>query len=86
MKQRILLLCSARSLRSLMAASLLASNQQTRWDIWSTPVQQTTDYELVRRVLAEIQVPLLQSPQVTEPLPGLSWNAGVILCSGAADT
>lgn len=86
MSKRILFLCANRSVRSLIAASILANKAWGVWDSWITPVQDTDDIEMVRSVLMEINVPLLDAPQTTEPLFGLTWNEGIILCSGAADT
>ena len=86
MSKRILFLCANRSVRSVMAASILTNKAREAWESWITPVQDMGDIEIVRCVLAEISVPLLDSPQTTEPLFGLSWDEGIILCSGAADT
>ena len=86
MSKRILFLCANRSVRSLMAASILANKAREAWDSWITPVHDTSDLEIVRRVLAEINVFPLDSPQTTEPLFGLSWDEGIILCSGLAAT
>lgn len=88
MSKRILFLCANRSVRSLMAASILLNRTREIWDSWITPVQDTSasDVEMVRRVLAEMSVPLLDAPQTTEPLFGLAWDEGIILCSGLADT
>ena len=41
---------------------------------------------LAQNVLAEIGIPLLETPQTTQPYFGLQWDEGVILCSGMADT
>lgn len=85
-KKRILFLCSQHSMRSLMAASLFATQTHERWDIWSTPVRDgAQEQELVYRVLDEIGMPLLVAPQTTEPAFNLSWDEGVVLCSGQTD-
>lgn len=87
MKKRILFLCATRSVRSLMASSILTENAGGRWDIWSTPVEVGLEtYDAARRVLAESNIPLLMSPQTTEPSFGLHWDEGIILCSGSAST
>ncbi len=86
-RKRVLFLCSHRSIRSLMAASLLAARAREPWDIWSTPVTgDEQDVDLARQALDEMGIPLLISAQTTEPSFGLSWEEGVILCSGLADT
>ena len=41
---------------------------------------------LLSNALAEIGIPLQETPQTTQPYFGLSWDKGVILCSGMADT
>ncbi len=86
-RKRVLFLCAHRSIRSLMAASLFAVRAQEPWDIWSTPVTgDAQDVDLARQALGELGIPLLISAQTTEPSFGLSWDEGVILCSGLADT
>ncbi len=86
-RKRVLFLCAHRSIRSLMAASLFAVHAQEPWDIWSTPVTgDAQDVDLARQALDEMGIPLLISAQTTEPSFGLSWDEGVILCSGLADT
>jgi hypothetical protein len=68
-----------------MAASLLAEHVD-EWDIWNTAATfEIQDVDLVRQVLTEVGVPLLLSPQTAEPSFALSWDEGVVLCSGAAD-
>jgi len=86
-RKRILFLCAHRSVRSLMAASLFAARTQEPWEIWSTPViDDAQDVDLARQALGELGIPLLISAQTTEPSFGLSWDEGVILCSGLTDT
>lgn len=86
-RKRILFLCAHRSNRSLMAASLLAAQARGPWDIWSTPVTgDAQDVDLARQALGEMGIPLLISARTTEPIFGLSWDEGVILCSGLSDT
>jgi protein-tyrosine-phosphatase len=86
-RRRIFFLCANRSIRAHMAASLLLSRVQTQWDVWGTPVSATSQqHDFAQRVLDEIGVSLLSSPQTSEPAFGLSWDEGVILCSGEAAT
>lgn len=83
----ILFLCAQRSVRALMAASLLAARTRAQWDIWSTPGNfDLQEQELAQQVLDELGVALLPSPQTTEPAFGLTWDTGIILCSGTVDT
>ena len=69
-----------------MAASILSYKGQTQWDIWSTPTHGTQKLALTQQILEEIGIPLLASPQITEPSFGLRWDEGIILCSGMTDT
>lgn len=85
-QKRILFLCAQRSIRELIAASLLAAYEQSAWDIWIAPALFLSDeWVLVRHVLDEVHVPLLSSPQTAEPSFDRSWDEGVVLCSGVAD-
>ena len=86
MKKRILFLCAQRSIRSEMAESILTLRGHEQWDVWSTPMQEQQERTLAHNVLAEIDIPLTVAPNSTEPYFGLSWDHGVILCSGMADT
>jgi hypothetical protein len=86
-RKRLLFLCAQRSIRALMAASLLAVRAGGSWDIWSTPATDDAQgVDLARQVLDEMGIPWLAFPQTTEPSFGLSWDEGVILCSGLAAT
>lgn len=86
-RKRVLFLCAHRSVRALMAASLFAARAHGSWDIWSTPVQSDSqELDLARQVLDEVGIPLLTLPQTTEPDVALSWDEGIILCSGSANT
>ena len=86
-QKRLLFLCAQRSVRALMAASLLATRTYEPWDIWSTPVSDDAqEQELARRVFDEMGIALLTSPRISEPSFGLTWDEGVILCSGLTDT
>ena len=86
MKKRILFLCAQRSIRSQIAESILIFKGHEQWDVWSTPVQEDQERILAHNVLEEIGIPLIETPQTTEPYFGLQWDHGVILCSGMADT
>ena len=84
--KRILFLCAHRSIRELLAASLLAAQTDAQRDISIAPgTFAAQDIALVRQVLDEIHLPLLLSPQTAEPSSGLFWDKGIVLCSGAAD-
>jgi hypothetical protein len=85
--QRIIFLCANRSIRAHMAASLLVARIRAPWDVWCTPVIGAPQHhDFAQRVLDEIGTPLLSPPQTSEPAFGLSWDEGVILCSGEAAT
>lgn len=85
-QKRLLFLCAHRSVRELLAASLLAAQEQNLWDIWIAPGSFPSDaVALVRQVLDEVHVPLLPSPQIAEPTFVHSWDEGIVLCSGATD-
>ncbi len=86
MKKRILFLCAQYSIRSQMAESILSFRGHEKWDVWSSPVQNQQERTIARIVLAEINIPLIETPQISEPSFGLSWDKGIILCSGMADT
>jgi protein-tyrosine-phosphatase len=86
MSKRILFVCARRSIRSLMAASILTFQGQEQWEIWSTPVTDSDIQTLAQRVLEERGISLLESPQIIEPIPGARWDEGIILCSGMVDT
>jgi protein-tyrosine-phosphatase len=82
----LLFLCARGSGRALLAASLLQSIAGDRFDIWSTPIQDTQEHALVERILQEQGVPLLASDHLIQPTFGIRWDEGIILCSGLADT
>jgi hypothetical protein len=84
-RKRILFLCAHRSVRELMAASILNAQTPTRWDIWIAPGSFVlSEVALVRQVLEEVQIALF-SPPTAEPSFDRSWDEGIVLCSGAAD-
>ncbi|GHO60466.1 hypothetical protein [Ktedonobacter robiniae] len=85
-KKRLLFLCAHRSIRELMAASLLEAQAPGEWNIWIVSgTFAPQDITLVRQVLEEIQVPLLLSPPMIEPSFDHSWDEGVVICSGATN-
>ena len=86
MKNRILFLCAQHSIRSQMAESILTLRGHELWDVWSTPILEQQERTLAHNVLAEIGIPLVETPQTAKPDFGLSWDDGVILCSGMEDT
>lgn len=86
-QKRILFLCASRSIRSLMAASLLSARARRPWDIWHTPAPVSQEErELAHQVLDEMGIALLSTSHETEPTFGLAWDEGIILCRGLADT
>lgn len=85
-QKRVLFLCAQRTVRELMAASLLTAQEPYAWNIWIAPASWSSDgLAIVRHVLDEIHVPLLTSPQTAEPSFDLTWDEGIVLCSGATD-
>lgn len=85
-KKRLLFLCAHRSIRELMAASLLEAQAPGAWNIWiASGTFAPRDVTLVRQVLEEIQVPLLLAPHMREPSFDSSWDEGVVICSGATN-
>jgi hypothetical protein len=79
-------LCARSSGRALLAASLLQSMAENRFEIWSTPTQDIQDYSLIEHVLQEQGVTLLAPDRLIRPAFGLRWDEGIILCSGLTDT
>ncbi|GAC1428793.1 MAG: hypothetical protein PVS3B3_24310 [Ktedonobacteraceae bacterium] len=85
-QKRILFLCAYRSVRELIAASLLAEFEHEAWDIWIAPAPfQSDEIAMVRQILNEVSVSLLSPLQMAEPSFDQSWDEGVVLCSGATD-
>ena len=85
-QKRLLFLCAHRSVRELMAASLLAAQRQNVWDIWIAPASFPADAViLAHQVLDEVHVLFFPSPQTAEPSFDRSWDEGVVICSGATD-
>lgn len=86
MASRLFFLCARGSGRALLAASLLEATVGNRFEIWSTPPQNTQDRALVERIIQEQGVALLAQDRLIEPAFGLRWDEGIILCSGLTDT
>jgi hypothetical protein len=86
MASRLFFLCAHGSGRALLAASLLQSIGGNRFDIWSSPTQDTQEYALIAHILQEQGVPLLASDHLIQPTFGLRWDEGIILCSGLTAT
>lgn len=86
MTSRLFFLCARGSGRALLAASLLQSTAGNRFEIWSTPTQDTQEHALIERLLQEQGVPLLASDHLIQPTFGLRWDEGIILCSGLTAT
>jgi hypothetical protein len=84
--KRLLFLCAHRSVRELIAASLLAAHKENTWDIWIAPAPFSSDeVALAHQVLDERGISLLSSPQLAEPSFDRSWDEGIVLCSGVTD-
>jgi len=82
----ILFLCVQRSVRAILAASILGSRVRGPWDIWITKVEVSPqEQDLASQVLDELGMVLISTPQMTEPSPGLVWEEGIVLSSGLAD-
>jgi hypothetical protein len=86
MASRLLFLCARGSGRALLAASLLQSTTGNRFDIWSSPPQDTQEQALIERILQEQGITLLASDHLIQPTFGLRWDEGIILCGGLTAT
>ena len=86
MASRLLFLCAQGSGRALLAASLLHSTSGNRFDIWSSPAQDTQEHALIERIVQEQGATLLASDHLIQPAFGFRWDEGIILCSGLAAT
>ncbi len=85
MASRIFFLCALGSSRALLAASILEALAEGRWDVWSTPTQDEQDRVLAEQVLHEQGIPPLASDRLIQPMFGMRWDEGIVLCSGATD-
>jgi hypothetical protein len=83
---RLLFLCARGSGRALLTASLLQAIAGDRFDVWSTPPQDAQESALVERILQEQDVALLAADHLVQPVFGMHWDEGIILCSGSSDT
>ncbi len=86
MSIRLIFLCARGSSRSLLAASILSAQVGSRWEVWCTPTQETWGVHLTEQVLHEQGIAPISSDRLIQPTLGMSWDEGIILCSGAADT
>jgi len=85
MTARILFLCARGSSRSLLAASLLAAQTGNQWDVWASPTVDGQGRFLAEQVLREQGIDPIPSDHFIQPVFGLQWDEGVVLCSGATD-
>ena len=78
-QKRLLFLCAHRSVRELMAASLLAAQEQNVWDIWIAPASFPSDAAaLVRQCSMKSMFPCFPSfKQQNHPLIALGMR---VLC------
>ncbi len=84
-RQRLFFLCAHRSVREVIAASVLAALAQ-EWDIWIAPGHfDDQGMNFAGHVLGEIRIPLLAPLQTTEPTVEHSWTEGIVICSGVTD-
>jgi hypothetical protein len=86
MTARLLFLCAQGSGRALLAASLLHALSASQWEAWSTPPREEQEKHLLEQVLQEQDMPLLPSDRMIQPMFGLRWEQGIVLCSGGTDT
>jgi len=86
MTTRILFLCAQGSSRALLAASLLHAQDPSQWEVWSTPAHNEQGKSLVKQVLQEQGIALLSEDRLIQPVFGMRWDQGVVLCSGTTDT
>ena len=86
MSLRTLFLCAQGSSRAYIAASLLMAEAAAHFDAWATPAKSEQDLRLAQFVLQEQQVAFLSPDHLIQPLFGMHWDEGIVLCSGATDT
>jgi protein-tyrosine-phosphatase len=86
MKARILFLCAKGSSRSMLAASLLLAEAAQHWEVFSTPTLDEQGRTLAEQVLHEHGIPLIAPDRLIQPMFGMSWEEGIVLCSGTTDT
>lgn len=85
-QKRLLFLCVQRSVRAILAASILAARVRGPWDIWIGSVEVSPqEQDLASQVLDELGMALISTPQMTEPSPGLVWEEGIVLSSGLVE-
>lgn len=86
MVARVLFLCAASSPRATLAASILNAQAPGRWEVWSSPTQDSQGLMLAGQVLQEHSIPLIAPDRIISPTFGMHWDEGIILCSGHAST
>lgn len=86
MTSRLFFLCAQRSGRALLAASLLQSSVENRFEIWGSPPRDTQEQIIIEHLLQEQGVIPLAPDRLIWPTFGLRWDEGIILCSGLAAT
>ena len=86
MKARILFLCANGSSRSMLAASLLLAQATHHWEVFSTPSRDEQGRILAEQVLHEQGISCIAPDHLIQPMFGMHWEEGVVLCSGATDT
>jgi len=57
-----------------------------RFDAWATPIHEQHGLRLAQLVLQEQSVAPLSQDHLIQPLFGMHWDEGIVLCSGATDT
>ncbi len=86
MVERVVFLCARGSSRALLAASQLAHHTGERFEVWSTPSQDKQSKDIVEQVLHEQDIMPIPAERFIQPVFGMHWDEGIILCSGASDT
>jgi protein-tyrosine-phosphatase len=86
MKARILFVCAKGSSRSMLAASLLLAQAAHHWDVFSTPSRDEQGRILAEKVLHELGISSIAPDHLIQPKYGMSWEEGIVLCSGTTDT
>jgi protein-tyrosine-phosphatase len=86
MKARILFLCAKGSSRSMLAASLLLAEAAQHWEVFSTPTLDEQGRTMAEQVLHEQGIPLIAADRLIQPMFGMFWEEGIVLCRGTTDT
>src|SRR5437764_5852245 len=67
---KFLLSCTYYQYLRQIAASLLSAQAAHRWDVWSSPTQDTHGLRLAKQVLSECGIPLISSDHLLQPTFG----------------